>query len=66
LLKDEEEGEAAASTVDAKWLMGREEAAVVGCPFCFSSSFLVVILKTARHTGHLKGAMPLFSIDIND
>ena len=55
LLKDEEEGEAAASTVDAKWLMGREEAAVVGCPFCFSSS----TPKTARHIGHLNGALPI-------
>ena len=55
----EEAAEAAASTVEAKWLMGREEAAVVvPCPFCFSSSFLVVILKTARHIGHLKGALP--------
>ena len=66
LLLEEEEGEAAASTVDAKWLMGREEAAVVPCPFCFSSSFLVVILKTARHIGHLKGALPISSISIQE
>jgi len=61
LLPEDEEGKAAASTVDAKWLMGREEAAVVEIvlfPFCFSS--FLMISKTARHIGHLKGALPSY------
>jgi len=62
LLPKNEAGEAAASTVDAKWLMGREEATVVLFPFCFSSS----TSKTARHIGHLKGALLIISMGIND
>jgi len=56
-LPKDDAGEAA-SVVDAKWLTGREEAAVVPFPFYFSLP--VVISKTARHIGHLKGALPIY------
>ena len=63
LTENEDEDEAVTSIVEAKWLTGRDEAAAVGVvtfPFCFFGSITAVadvgISKTARHTGHLKGA----------
>ena len=54
-----------ASTADAKWLMGREEARAVTVPseIVMEAAGEAVaaagISKTARHRGHLKGVWPI-------